>query len=828
MKQFIAVIGFLFLQFSHAQTPKSLNSDEIFQSIKKLNFLGSVLYVGAHPDDENTKIISYFSNEVHAQTAYLALTRGDGGQNLIGPEIRELLGVIRTEELLAARKIDGGQQFFTRANDFGYSKNPEETFQFWDKQKVLSDVVWVMRNFQPDVVIDRFNHRTEGDTHGHHTASARLSVEAFDLANDKTKFPKQLKYTKTWQPKHLYFNTSPWFYNSQKDFEKAVKQGFSKVDVGTYYPLRGISNTEIASRSRSQHKSQGFGNTAERGSQPDYLEFIKGNKPKNASVFAGIDTSWNRLKDGNPIEEILTEVEKNYDFQHPEKSLPNLVKAYALIKNLNDEHWQKIKTKEISKIITACAGLYLEATTPTNFAVAGDAVQVNFEATNRNAEEIALKSIDIAGKTLNKNSEKLEKNQAYYDDYSLQIPKNSKPDTPYWLTEPGSVGMYTVNDQELIGKPETPKSIQATFNLEIEGEEISVTRSLVFKTNDPVKGEVYKPFHIVPKISVKTSAKTLIFADQDSKKIDIQVKAFQKNTTGELGLKLPNDWKVSPKKVKLDFKEKGQEKTIPFTITPPSPEAETYLSPIFTSEGQGFSDELNVIDYDHIPQQTVLLPAKTKLIKLNIQKKGDLIGYVPGAGDVVPENLRAIGYRVDLIPSEEISARKLKKYDAIVMGIRAYNTDKMLKYKQATLMDYVKNGGTMIVQYNTNRGLVTDELGPYPLQVSRDRTTDEFSDIQFLTPEHPVLNTPNKITQKDFEGWVQERGLYFPDEWSKKYTPILGMHDKDEAQTKGSLLVTSFGKGHYIYTGLSFFREFPAGVSGAFRLFANLISLGNE
>ena len=827
MKKIILLFLLITYQFSNAQNPEKLNSSEIFESIQKLNFLGSVLYFAAHPDDENTRLISYFSNKVHARTAYLSLTRGDGGQNLIGPEIRELLGVIRTEELLAARKIDGGEQFFSRANDFGYSKTPKETLAIWNEDEIRRDVIKTIRKFQPDIIINRFDHRTPGSTHGHHTTSAMLSVEAFDKAANKDVYPEQLENFSTWQPKRLFFNTSWWFYGSQEKFEAADKSNFLNYDIGTYYPTRGMSNSEIASLSRSEHKSQGFGNTTERGKSTEYIELIKGDFPENGDIFAGINTTWSRVKGGKKIGKILAEVEENYNFENPSESLPQLMEAYQLIQQLENKHWRVIKTEEIIHIITACAGLYLEANTSSEFATKNSAIKINLEATNRSSAKIQLEKISFSN--LNEEvqiNSTLTNNEPFYKSISAKIPSSINYTNPYWLNAPSSLGMYAVENESLIGLPETPAPIQAEFVLKIDRENISFTRDLVYKTNDPVDGEVFEPLAIVPEVSVALENSTLIFKDNQPKQVNVKVTAYKNDLNGKLSLDLPKNWQVSPQSTEVNLAQKGASQTFTFTLTPPENDNEAFIKPVFQDGEELFSKEVNVISYDHIPQQTVMLPAKTKVIKLNIQKKGNKIAYIQGAGDVVPESLQAIGYDVELLKPSEITTAKLQDFDAVVIGIRAYNTQDELTFKQETLFNYVKNGGTMVVQYNKHRGLITENIAPYPLRLSYDRVTDEFSKVNFLAKDHPVLNTPNKITKKDFEGWVQERGLYFPDEWSEEFTPILGMKDEGEEELKGSLLVANYGKGHYVYTGLSFFREFPAGVSGAYKLFANLLSLG--
>ncbi|WP_053992883.1 PIG-L family deacetylase [Mangrovimonas sp. TPBH4] len=812
----------------YAQQPQKPNASEIYESIKKLNFLGSVLYVAAHPDDENTRLISYMSNKVKARTAYLSLTRGDGGQNLIGPEIRELLGVIRTQELLTARHIDGGEQRFTRANDFGYSKHPNETLQIWNKDEVLSDVVLAIREFKPDVIINRFDHRSPGTTHGHHTSSAILSVEAFDLVNDPSKFQEQLKSTSVWQPKRLFFNTSWWFYGSQEKFEKANKSNLLSFDIGEYYPSKGLSNTEIASLSRSQHKSQGFGNTGTRGAQMEYIELIKGDMPKDGhNIFEDINTTWTRIKGGEAIGNILKNVEDLYSFQDPSASIPQLMEAYKLIQNLEDTHWKTIKTKEIKQIIAACAGLYLEAAADTNHATPGSTVQLNIEAINRSATNMTLKSFSINDSKTNKNVA-LTNNESHQFQEAFGVDLEQQPTTPYWLTSKGSLGMYRVDDASLIGKPETPRVYNVTFDLLIEGVSISFTKPIIYKTNDPVKGEVYKPFEIIPEASAKVTENVIIFDTDQEREISVVVKAGINNLQGQVQMAHPKGWTVFPEKRPVNIQHKGEEQTVVFTIIPPKNQDEGLITPMVHIGDNIYTRELIEIDYDHIPFQTVLLPSESKIVRLDIKKVGYDIGYIEGAGDVIPESLQQIGYNVITIQPEDISAETLSHFDAIVVGVRAYNTVDALKFKQQILFDYVANGGNMIVQYNTSHRLKTEQLSPYKLELSRDRVTDELATVVFLEPKHELLNFPNKITQQDFEGWTQERGLYFPSSWGKEFTPILEMHDKGESKKKGSLLVAKYGKGYYIYTGLSFFREFPAGVPGAYRLFANMLSIGKE
>ena len=829
MKNTVFVILALLLtsQVFYAQMPLKLNSNEIYEKVQKLNFLGTALYIAAHPDDENTRLIAYLANNEKARMGYLSLTRGDGGQNLIGPEIRELLGVIRTQELLAARRIDGGQQFFTRANDFGYSKHPNETLEIWNKEKVLSDVVWAIRTFKPDVIINRFDHRTPGSTHGHHTASAMLSAEAFDLVGDKNQFKEQLKLTETWQPKRLFFNTSSWFYRNQEDFEKATKGKLTAFDVGVYYPLKGLSNNELATMASSQHLCQGFGRVTTRGSQNEYVEFLKGEKPKDKNdVFSGINTTWNRVKGGGEIGAILYDVEANFDFVNPSKHLPKLMEAYKMIQQLADLHWRKIKDKEIKEIIEACAGLYLEAVADSSSGIPNATTDVNFEVLNRSTVSIELTSITstIDAKKITKELE-LETNKKVNFKETITL-KTTEYSDPYWLRKEASLGMYKVDNQNLIGKPETPRPAKIHFNLSIDQVPIVITKNVVRRYSERDKGEIYEPFEILPKVTTRLPNKVLIFSDDVAKKVFVEVSAGADSIVGNISLKAPVNWQVSPKEISYNIAQKNDKQTVAFFVTPPKNQSEGTLEVIASSAGKEYKKELIEINYNHIPKQSVLSDSQAKMVRLNIKILGNNIGYINGAGDAIPESLRQIGYEVTLLNPLEINGDNLQKYDAIVLGIRAYNVLKELKFKQKYLLAYVEKGGNLMVQYNTNRGV--DVAAPFSLQLSRDRVTDEFAEVRILEKEHPVLNSPNKITPDDFKNWVQERGLYFPDAWSKEYTPIFSMNDKGESAKNGSLLIAKYGKGNYIYTGLSFFRELPAGVSGAYKLFANILSLQKQ
>ena len=813
------------------QKPEKLNSSEIYQKIEKLNFLGSVLYLAAHPDDENTRLISYLSNEKKAQTAYLSLTRGDGGQNLIGPELRELLGVIRTQELIEARKIDGGLQFFTRANDFGFSKTPNETLEIWEKNQVLADIIWIIRNFQPDVIINRFDHRTSGTTHGHHTASALLSVEAFDKSGSSSEFASQLNLTSIWQPKRLFFNTSWWFYGSKEKFDAADKSNLAELKTGIYYPFFGKSNQEIAALSRSCHQSQGFGTSGARGEDNEYLEFLKGEKSTNKNdIFEGIDTSWNRIKGGKPIGDLLLAVQKNYDFKNPSASISELVKAYNLIAKLNDnEHWKSSKLEDIKKIISACAGLYLDATCQNQQITNDSNLKIKLEIVNRSSCKIVLRSVTtnpLSTTTLENIT--LENNKLLTESIDLQLNESFAYTAPYYLKEQGTVGMYTVIEQKNIGKPDVQREVKITFLIEIDGIIIPFNRNVVFKTNDDVKGEIYQPLDIVPVATAAFLDKVTIFPNNEPKSIAIKIKSGKDNIKGIINLDLPKNWTALPKELPFTISIKGEEQVVIFTVTPSKEASEISIKSTITVDEKKLTDDKIEINYAHIYKQIVLKKAEARALKLDIKTNNEKIAYIMGAGDDVPKCLKLMGYDVELIKPEDLSDDNLKKFNVVITGIRAYNVINQLEYKQKTLLKFVQSGKTMIVQYNTLDDLVSKEMAPFWLKLSRDRVTEEGAEVRFLNPDHSILNYPNKITNKDFEGWKQEQGLYYPNEWSSDYEAIISSNDKNENPKDGAILVAKYGKGHYIYTGLSFFRELPEGVSGAYRLFSNLISIKNE
>ncbi|OAV44092.1 PIG-L family deacetylase [Lewinella sp. 4G2] len=813
-----------------AQMAKRPTSGELYAGIEKLQVLGSALYMAAHPDDENTRLIAYLANVEKVETAYLSLTRGDGGQNLIAPDIRELLGLTRTQELLAARRIDGGQQFFSRANDFGYSKHPDETFNIWDKDDVLADAVWVIRKWRPDVIVLRFDPRAPGTTHGHHTASAMIGMEAFDLAGDKNAYPEQLAYVEPWQPRRIYWNAYTWRgVPEHMDTTKIIK-----LDANEYLPILGESVSEIAARSRSQHKSQGFGSRGRRGESIEQLELLKGDdNDVEGEAFGNIDVSWNRIPGGAAIGQALAQVQRNFDFSDPAASVPALINVRAMMEKLGDSHYKRVKLAELDELVAGALGLYLSASVDDPITTPGAEVDLKIEAANRSDVPVRLITYwyDTPSQMSNRTTvnKPIVAGKPFTAELKMKVEDDQPVSTPYWLRDNWKLGMYTVEDQLERGRGESPDPISAHFMMDVAGTRLTLTRPVRYAFTDPVKGEQAQPLEVLPPVFTELDESSYLFTGTEASDIRVKVTAAAADLEGTVELCTPSNWKATPEKVNFKTTRKGEEQYFVFKLTPPEGQAQGMIVPLVRLNGneEGYTRKLVTIDHPHLPTQLADLDASAPVAKLNLKMAGRNIGYVPGAGDAIPEALTNIGYRVTTLDAGQLATGNLDRFDAIVVGIRAYNVEANMANYNPRLLEYVKNGGTVVVQYNTSRGLKMDqtEIGPYPFQLSRDRTTVEEAEVRILAPEHPVLNFPNKITSADFDGWVQERGLYFPSSWDDQYTPILSSNDPGEEPHDGGMLVAKYGDGHYVYTGYSFFRELPAGVPGAYRLFVNMVSL---
>ncbi len=528
---------------------------------------------------------------------------------------------------------------------------------------------------------------------------------------------------------------------------------------------------------------------------------------------------------------MINQAVSEFKDEDPAASVSQILKIRKAIATLPASVWKTRKENEVNELIQDCLGLYVETTANVFWSSPGEKVKTSFEIINRSGTDLSLSNIkskqlsfdSAAAADLKKNF-----NLAFKSEKKLN--ENLSYSDPYWLKEPHSQGLFTVKDQALIGSPENQPAVVFDFNFKLLGEQFMVSSPLVYKWTDPVKGELMRPFEIVPPVFVNLNKPVYLFSDQSQREVSVILKSSKDNCVGKLELKLPDGWKSEPMDFPFEIKNKGEEQSFVFKVLPSKEESTSSIEAIAIVDSKVFDYSLKTIQYDHIPVQTLLPKASSEAIRINLKKEGGVIGYVNGAGDEIPSSLRNMGYEVWEMKDEEVTPSNLKKIDAVVLGIRALNTNERIRYYMPALLNFTKEGGTMVVQYNTNSGLEIekDKFSPFPITMSRDRVTQENSEVRILKPDHALLNTPNKITSKDFDGWVQERGLYFPSAWAPEYEALLSMNDAGEPPRDGSLLVAKYGNGHYVYTSLSFFRELPEGVPGAYKLFANIVSLGKS
>ncbi len=802
-----------------------MHAGEIKQALKKLNKIGTVLYVAAHPDDENTRLLSYLANERQFRTVYLSITRGDGGQNLIGDEKGDELGMIRTRELMAARNIDGAEQFFTRACDFGYSKSTEETFRFWNRTDILADVVFAIRKFRPDVIIDRFS-SSDTTGHGHHTASAMLALEAFHAAADPKRFPEQLTTVSVWQAKRIFLNSFIPRGQPTPDFSSHLK-----IDVGAYNPLLGVSYGELAAESRSMHKSQGFGVAATRGSLVEYFKKLDGDTTIS-ELFQGIDTTWRRVKGAEMIPNLVDELIKSFDPEQPEASLPALSKLLAMIRKCPDTYWSELKAREVIVLMKQCSGLYLEVNSRQHFIVPGDTMTFTVTALARLTDDVRIKRVSICGMDTLPDA-KLVSNKSFSFSKTYNLPSSTSLVQPYWLSELHEAGAFAPQPLSIAGAPWNKNDPEAIFELDIAGQGIELHLPVTHKSTDPVLGEQIRQMEVVPAISIKPANDLLVFTDKTPKLLLITVEAYTQFGGGFLEFQLPGGWHVSPDKIQLADLAAGQKSITSILITPPevqSPPNMLQHMEAKVSVGEiVYNKYVKRIEYSHIPPLIHLCASQVKLVRVNMKSPVRKIGYLEGAGDEVAECLRQAGFEVTSITPDEAAVTDLSRYETIVTGVRAFNTIENVDRIHDNLMRYVEQGGNLVVQYNTSNFIstVSSQIGPFPFKITRDRVTDETTPA-VLVKEHYLLTGPNKIDMRDFDGWVQERGLYFAGEADSTYEMPISWNDPGEAPLKSGLIVAKKGKGYFIYTGISFFRQLPAGVPGAYRLFCNLINAGKK
>ncbi len=817
-KQSWGLLGLIFLLITQSFAQNSPSS-VLYHDLLRFQETKRILYIAAHPDDENTRLIAYLANAEHAEVAYLSLTRGDGGQNLIGKELGIELGMIRTNELLRARETDGGRQFFSRALDFGFSKHPDETFNNWDREKLLSDVVWVIRNFQPDIVINRFN-TAPGTTHGHHTSSAILSTEAFEKAADPKVFPEQLEHVSIWKPKRLFWNAYSW----GGQYEPEEGKVFHRFSVGELNPLLGATYSQIAADSRTMHKSQGFGSTAQLGEANDYVEMIKG-ESFSESPFEGIPSRWKSLSNGDAIQDAIDVAVKNFDVVHPVKNLDNLLAIKKLLDKSNSkEKWLFEKQEDLDELLLGVLGFRTEFVVKKEIGFPGEKLTTELVVNNPSDKSLLIKGFqgDVFSQKIDKT---ISKNKPLTQEINFGIPSDYGISQPFWLENPLDNSLFGIEDKNKIGPPVNAPIVSGKLTIEVDGSILTMLVPLEYKYNDQVKGEVRQPFTLVPEINVNLDKANLFVIEGADQRLNVEVSFRDNIKAGKLvieGLE-SNQYKIESE-VKDDRRSR-----IFYTIEvhDAKHEKQKVLVSYQTTDGRKFNQDTKRILYDHIPNLTYFTSSEINVVKMDLSLSGMKIGYIPGAGDDVPEVLKSLGYEVTLLENGDLSKRRLKEFPTVIVGIRAFNVNQNLASNVDQVMEYVKEGGNLIVQYNTSSPLLTRDMGPYPFSLSRDRVTVEESPVK-ASYSHSILSQPNQVKESDFEGWVQERGLYFTSDWDSNYSTPLAMHDPGEKTSEGSLLHTKYGEGTYTYSGISWFRQLPAGVPGAVKIFVNLIEQGGK
>lgn len=788
-------------------------SSAIYQDVQKLNSLKKVLYIAAHPDDENTRALAWFSLSENAQTAYLSLTRGDGGQNLIGEELSEDLGVLRTQELLAARSFDGAKQYFSKAVDFGYSKSADETFDKWGKDLILADVVLMIRKFQPDVIITRFPPDERGG-HGHHTASAILALEAFNLAADPTYLPEQVATYGTWKTTAIYWNASNW-WNEDLDKEAQNNPNYLVRDIGTYSPLLGMSFNEIGTLARSQHKCQGFGAIVERGSRIEYFEYMDGVKLKE-DFFEENTKSWEKLLD-KTFKAEMDALISNFNFKNPAANVPQLLKIKLKLDRLPASTFKEEKLTLCNQIIFDCLGLYADLLGLDYALAPNETAEFSLNLTNRSSIPVVLKTVD----GFSVESAILEQNIPFTQ--KITVENNVKISTPYWLELPFE-NVFSFKDQSNALEAENKASFIRDVVVSVSGVDVKASLPVLYKWRDPAYGEREREVISTPDFAINFNEKAIILQEGQQKKVELKIHSFKNNLKDVIILDAPKGWVLSQNEIQLDIQKKHEEFFVEITLTPSK---ESVRGNLLAKNAEGETlMSYTEIAYDHIPTQAIFKEAKMTCVKLDAKIKAGKICYVKGAEDLVPQAIAQLGFDVTVVEVADLSSLDLSPFQTVVLGIRIFNVQEEIRNFENKLFNYVENGGNLVMQYNTASRSATAVKygGPLAFEISRDRVTDEYASVTFLQAQHPIMNYPNKITQADFNNWVQERGLYFASNWDESYVPLFSWQDKGEEPQKGALIVAPYGKGQIVYTGISFFRELPNGVEGAYRLFANVLS----
>ncbi|MBC7900997.1 MAG: PIG-L family deacetylase [Saprospiraceae bacterium] len=772
------------------------------QLLKRLNSTSSVLMIGAHPDDEDTALLAYLARGESARTAYLSLTRGDGGQNIIGPELGEALGVIRTEELLQARKLDGAEQFFTRAYDYGFSKTLAEAQSKWDEKIILCDVVRVIRNFRPLVVISQFS-GTPADGHGHHQFAGYISALAVKAAVDRAQCEDA---GVVWQVKKFYVR------------HRGTGEPTLRINTGKYDPLLGRSYFEIAMEARSQHKSQEQGVLELRGDQFSLLK-LHASDAKETSIFQGLDN--------DPTAE-------KFDINDKPGLLRRLVDAYP----------SSDRKDEITKAIAAATGLRIDALADSETVVADEPFLVGVKAyvthDSIKVKDIALTApyrwsvIDEESPKTNSPANILRETTPFARFFRVTAPQNPWFTQPYWLLEPreGDIFRWTgTSDEETIPFQRRPLAAQIT--VEVLGRDIAFVREVQYRFADDIRGEIRRNVDFVPTVNIEMD-QTLILVNASEKPQTKRVTMTITNLSntavvGKPSLYLGSD-KLNARALtsKFELKRMGEKTSVSWdiTIAAKTPPGRYSIIGEASIGNTYFTNRMRTVAYPHIQTHRYYTPNNADFQVIDLKTAPVKIGYITGSGDRVQDAIRQMGFSVETISDSELASGDLSKYDTIVVGIRAYQVRPDVAANNQRLLDFVKSGGTLIVQYQLPQTYAQQNLMPYPAKMTTNvRVADENAPVKILVPDHPIFNFPNKIGENDWKNWVQERNLYSITEFDEKYTPLLESHDEGESESKGGMLVADIGKGKFIYTSYSWFRQLPAGNPGAYRIFSNMVSL---
>ncbi|MBB6098426.1 LmbE family N-acetylglucosaminyl deacetylase [Deinobacterium chartae] len=829
------------------------------QALGRLPVTARFLLVGAHPDDEPSGVMAYVGRGLHAETAYLSLNRGEGGQNEIGPELFDGLGVIRTDELLGARALDGAKQYFTTVYDFGYSRTLEETLSKWDEQKALEDVVKVIRTFRPDVMVTF--HADERVGHGHHQAAGYLAVKAFELAGDPKAFPEL--GLPAWQPSKLYLSAGVGGGAGEAD--KATLT----IDVGQYDPVIGRSYQQVGLEGRSFHRSQGMGQVQPPGSYLNHfvlLESKLGAKPaRETSFFDGIATALpERWKGVNAaLEADLAAVQKaadtaaaKLDARQPQTALPDVLAgltatraALSKVQALDLEAARKAaliddlnrKAAQFTDAAQRLAGIDFRAV-PTKATVAqGETATVRWSLTNQGGVPLELLEARIAAPSSWKvegaaaKTGPVEQGKAASGELKVTLPADANLTRPYWRRPDAFSGRVQVERPECVTLPHCPPDATAHARVRIGGVELDLEAPLAFVWSDAKFGERSRLLTVTPKLSVSAAPELKILPLGSERNVAVQVRVSSHSASpvaGKLSLQLPQGWTSAQGTQDFRLERENDSRLITFTaVAPEGLQAGRYaISAVAEVDGRRYTEGMQLVSYPHTEYRALYNPARVEVQAFDLAAPKDLkVGYVPGVGDQVPAALEQAGLQVTLLTPEFIASGDLSQYDTIVVGVRAYNDRPDLVAHHARLMKYVEDGGNMVVQYHKFEWdkVLPGGPGPFPTTMSTDRVTEEDAPVKILVPEDPDFNTPNRITAADFDGWVQERGLYWLSKWDDRYVPLLASNDKGLPELKGGLLKAKVGKGTWTYAGYAFFRELPAGVPGAYRLFVNLLTPDN-